>query len=501
LSLRVRAAIFRTAAPALRSPAADAAGIRPAPNEEMTMMLDVRSSVLRRSLLGVLLLLAPLGLQAQEETARFLLEKITVEGAREAAGRIIEAETLLREGETYTEAELGQAVARVHRLPFVLDADFSLHKGSTRGAYELLIQIAEARRFFFEHTVGVYVLDEPLQLENSIGSGNSWSAQLPGLIGYRQFIGRSGVVFAALDSEEGVQAGFTRYDLFGRGIVASVGYSGLLPNFCCSSEVLPYTLDPTFVSWHWGDSARRLSAEVGIPLNPTNALRLGWSRRDGQGSSRNEVFGFFRSGEFFVDAFGDSDVTLDRAELKWVRDTSDDPLVPTRGLTLSGGLEWSSFETGPLVSRRYGNGEVIEVPLPAQQSEQITAVVSAARHWSVTPRQTVSGLGRLSLGQARLRNLPTANGALDEDLDVFGGSLGLRHAVRLKQSRGAGGFGDTYLESQIEYGIESTSPDLQPSPAPNPLERLELSTGVVFRSAWGRLRLMVSFLDVGKVLQ
>lgn len=466
------------------------------------LLLDFRSSVLRRGLLGALLFLAPPGLQAQEEPARFLLERITVEGAREAAGRIVLAETLLREGETYSEEELGQAVARIHRIPFVLDADFSLQKGSTRGAYELLIQVEEARRFFFEHTVGVYVLNEPLELNNSIGSGNSWSAVIPGLIGFRQYIGRSGVIFAALDTEEGLQAGFTRYDLFGRGIVASVGYSGFLSNLCCSSEVLPYSLDPNFVSWSWQDSAQRLSAEVGIPINTTDALRVGWSRRDGEGSSRQELFSRFRSGPFFVDPAANSKVTLDRAELRWIRDTSDDPLVPTRGFTLNGGLEWSSFETGPLQSIRFGDDGTTVEPLPAQSSEQVAAVVSAARHWSITPRQSISGLGRLSVGQASLKNLPAASGLLaEEDLDIFGGSLGLRHVVRLKQSRGQGGFGDTFLESRIEYGIESTSPDLGLPDARHPLERLELSTGVVFRSAWGRLRLAVSYLDVGEVLQ
>jgi len=465
------------------------------------MKFEVRPSVLRRVLFGAFLLLAALASRAQEEAPRFLLEKITVEGPREAAGRIIRAETLLREGESYSEAELAQAVARVHRLPFVLDSNFSLRKGSTRGAYELLIQVVEARRFLFEHTVGFYTLAEPLNLDNSVGDANEWSVVLPGLIGYRQFIGRSGVVFAALDSKEGVQVGFTRYDLLGRGIVASAGVSGLFPNFCCTSEVLPYGLDPTFVFWEWGDSARRLSLEAGVPLNRTDAIRLDWSRRDGEGSSRREVLASFREQDSFLD-FRDADLTLDKAELKWVRDTSDDPLVPTRGVTLTGGLEWSSFETGPLRRIVEDDGGLVEQPMPAQRSEQLAAAVSAARHWSITPRQTVSGLARLSLGRASLRNLPTAAGAsVDEDLDVFGGSLGLRHLLRLKQSRGAGGFGDTYLESRAEFGVEATSPDLQPSRAPNPLERLELSIGLVFRSVWGRLRLMVSYLDVGEVLR
>jgi hypothetical protein len=465
-------------------------------------LLDVRPSALRRALLGAFLLLTSLALRAQEEPARFLLEKITVEGPREAAGRIVRAETLLEEGGTYSEAELGQAVARVHRLPFVLDADFSLHKGSRRGAYELLIQVQEARRFLFEHTVNFYTLAEPLNLDNSIGDADRWAVALPGLVGYRQFIGRSGVVFAALDSKEGLQAGFTRYDLFGRGIVASVGYSGFFADICCASEVLPYGLDPSFVYWNWTGSSRRLSLEVGVPLNRTDALRFDWSRRDGESSSRREVLGRFREIGSFLDLADDVDVTLDRAEVQWVRDTSDDPLVPSRGFTLSGGVAWSSFETGLLRRITFEDGVGTEQLLPAQRSEQIAAVASAARHWSITPRQTISGLGRLSVGQASLRNVPTTRGeglSINEDLNLFSGSLGLRHVVRLKRSRGAGGFGDTYLESQIEYGVESTSPDLRPARASNPLERLELSTGIVFRSVWGRLRLMLSYLDVGEV--
>lgn len=461
------------------------------------MTFDVRPSVRRRFLLGAIFLLMALAARAQEEPPRFLLEKVTVEGAREAAGRIVEAETRLRAGESYTEAELGQAVARVHRLPFVLDADFSLHKGSTRGAYELLIRIEEARRFFFEHTVGVYAFDEPLNLDDIFVRGDRTSVILPGLIGYRQFIGRSGVVFAALDTEEGVQVGFTRYDLFGKGVVASVGYSGLLQDFCCSSEVVPYALDPNFVSWSWREATRRLSLDVGIPLSSTDAIRLDWSRREGRGSTRDEIFGVFR--DDFIHPLPGFDVTLDRAALKWVRDTSDDPLVPSRGVTLSGGVEWSSFDSGPVERFRFPYDGPAE-RLPGQHSEQIAAQASAARHWSLTPRQTISGLGRLSLGQVHLRNLPTDAGVLaDEKLDVCGGSVGLRHAVRLKQSRGERGFGDTYLESKIEVGIESTSLDVQPSSAPDPLQRLEMSLGLVFRSAWGRLRLLLTYLDVGEV--
>ncbi|HJX26650.1 MAG TPA: hypothetical protein VJ885_01965, partial [Thermoanaerobaculia bacterium] len=240
-------------------------------------------------LITALLLLSPwiiqgTALQAQEEPPSFLLERITVAGAREAAGRIVEAETLLREGGTYGEEDLAQAVARVQRLPFVLDADFSLRKGSERGAYELVIQVEEARRFFFEHSVRASFFAEPVDLgSDSRHQGLVYS--LPGLIGARQFVGRSGVVFAAVDNVEGLQVGFTRYDLFGRGVVASVAYSGVFnSDICCASEVLPYALDPSFVTWRWDDSGRQISVEAAVPLRPTDALRFGWSRRDGEGA-------------------------------------------------------------------------------------------------------------------------------------------------------------------------------------------------------------------------
>ncbi len=443
-----------------------------------------------------------LAVRAEDEVARFQLEKITVTGAREAAGRIVAAETLLRAGESYGEAELAQAVARVQRLPFVLAAEFSLRKGGARGTYELVIEVEEARRFFFDHTVRGTWLAQPLDLDDSVTfDEESVAVSLPGLIGLRRFIGRSGVVFAGLDSAEGLQLGFTRYDLFGRGVVVSAGVSGLLADICCAEEVLPFSLDPSFVSWTWEDAAR-YSVELGVPLNRTDALRLGASRRTGEGGSRRELFGTrFRFLDGFVDAAPGSDLTLDRAELKWGRDTSDDPLLPHRGSTLSAGLEWTSFTTGALQRKRLANLFTPE-PLPAQEAEQLAAVISGRHHWAVTPRQTVSALGRLSVGRASLHNLPTEDGVLArEELDTFAASLGARHAVRLRRERGAQGFGDVLLESTVEVGFESTTPDLQPSRAPNPLERLEISTGLVFRNAWGRLRFVATYLDLGEVLR
>src|SRR5215207_3311596 len=122
------------------------------------------------------LLLATLPAQAQEETpqepARFLIETVTVEGPKQAPANIVRAETLLRAGETYTEDQLRQAVYRVHRLPFVLDASFSLRKGSQRGAYELVIEVQPARWFFYDHSIRAFAFDQPVDLEDDTLRGD-----------------------------------------------------------------------------------------------------------------------------------------------------------------------------------------------------------------------------------------------------------------------------------------------------------------------------------------
>src|SRR5688572_16956050 len=93
----------------------------------------VRLDLYRAVLCVFLLSLTALPAHAQEEPApepaRFLIEKIVVEGPKPAPANIVRAETLLKEGELYTEEQLRQAVYRVHHLPFVLDASFALRKG------------------------------------------------------------------------------------------------------------------------------------------------------------------------------------------------------------------------------------------------------------------------------------------------------------------------------------------------------------------------------------
>ena len=272
-------------------------------------------------------------------------------------------------------------------MPFVLDASFALHKGSRRGAYELVIDAKPARWFFFDTSLHAFQFGEPLDLEESSFTTDpsmKSSTTLQGLVGARLFVGRSGVLFGALDSEEGIQAGFTQYDLFHRGILASAGYSATNARV---REVLPLALDPTFSSWSF-QSSEKLSLGIAVPLGGRQSVQISLSERrrrrrhPGERPPRR-----FAAGAGGLPGRG----TLDyrRAEAKWVYDTSDDPLLPTRGYSLSAGLEAARFDSENLIGIRSDPSPAQEIAFPSSHAEDLVAAVSWIRHWPVGRRQTL----------------------------------------------------------------------------------------------------------------
>jgi hypothetical protein len=440
--------------------------------------------------------LAALPAWSQEPTpepARFLIERITVEGPKEAAANIIRLETLLRPGESYTEDQLRQAVYRVHRLPFVLDASFSLRKGSQRGAYELRIEVLPARWFFYDGSARAYRFGEPLRLDPHAFTSpdERYSLSLGGLVGGRLFVGRSGVLFAALDSEEGFQAGFTQYDLLHRGIIASAGFS---TNVCCVREPLPLGLDPRFVTWDFSNS-RRLSLNLTVPLGERQSLQMAVSERAGGAGPREEILiDSARIHEGGLPSQGE--LSYRQAEAKWVYDTSDDPAIPTRGSTLSAGLEASRFVAHGLAFLTFEPPFHVDTA-PAFKSQQVVAAVSAVRYWSITPRQTISGTGRFAIGRSEVSNLLAEDRVLPSlDFDYLAGSVRLQHSLTLKRSRARGGVQDVRWETGVELGVERNTPAVGPSP----LRRFAIETALVYRDQWGRVRLSLNYLNIGKIL-
>jgi hypothetical protein len=444
--------------------------------------------------LALMAALAALPAWSQEpspEPARFLIETITVEGPKEAAANIVRLETLLRPGESYTEDQLRQAVYRVHRLPFVLDASFSLRKGSRRGAYELLIEVLPARWFFYDGSVRAYRFGEPLRLDPHAftSTDERYSLSLGGLVGARLFVGRSGVLFAALDSEEGFQAGFTQYDLLHRGIIASAGFS---TNVCCVREPLPLGLDPRFVTWDFSNS-RRLSLNLTVPLGGRQSLQVAASERAGGAGTRAEIL---VDPAVLEGGLDNGRLSYRRAEAKWVYDTSDDPSFPTRGSTLAAGLEASRFVAQGLGLAPNGPPFRVEAA-PAFRSQQMVVAASAVRYWSITARQTISGTVRLAAGRSEVSNLLVNDRVLSKlDFDYLAGSVRLQHSLTLKRSRGHSRLHDLRWETGLELGVERNTPAVGPSP----LRRFAIETALVYRDRWGRVRLSLNYLNLGKIL-
>ncbi|MEA2560047.1 MAG: outer membrane protein insertion porin family [Acidobacteriota bacterium] len=440
------------------------------------------------------------------EPASFRIETITVETSRKASAGIIESETLLEEGGTYSEDDLRRAVARVHRLPFVLDATFSLRKGSERGAYELVIQANTARWFFFDRGIHIARFNQLYTL-GEFGDDDTLSGSHSGLIGGRLFTGRSGVLYGSwgfqndlASDASGAQIGYTQYNLLGRGIIADLSYAR---HGCCSTDVLPFGIDPRLSSWDWFDD-EQASLKLAIPLAPHRSLQLGWTERSGQADDRRQVIEPV-VGSVIDDVLGGEQDSR-HLEARWVQDTSDDPILPSRGTVLSAGLEYDSYQVDNLRAQRYVRGPegffvpTGEVDLPGFDGEQLLATASAIRNWSVTPRQSVSAGGQISAGRSQLIGLILDDRLLPEtDLDLYGVSIRARHLLRLWSIREPDNLADLYLDTAITYGIEATSPGLRLRA--NPLERFDLTTGLAFRTPWGRLRLALTFLDLGEVLR
>jgi hypothetical protein len=428
------------------------------------------------------------------EPARFLIEKITVEGPKAAAANIVRTESLLREGGSYSEEQLRQAIYRIHRLPFVLDASFSLRKGSRRGAFELVIAVEPARWFFLDQWTRGYRFGEPLHLETRgfTSEDRRYSVTAGGLAGARLFVGRSGVAFAALDSEEGFQAGFTQYDLFHhKGTIASFGFS---TNVCCIAEPLPLGLDPRFANWSFSNS-RRLSLNLTVPLGGPQSLQIALSDRAGGAGLRQEILS-----EPTVQESGGaagSELSYRRAEVKWVYDTSDDPVVPSRGATLSAGLEAARFAGHGLLTFDLQRPQEGLLPAPSFSAEQVVAALSAVRYWPISTRQTISGTARVAVGRSQIRNLLDGESFLDTvDLKDFAAFARLQHSLTLLRSRGRDRVHDLRWETAAEMGYELTTPRIGTSP----LYRFQLDTSLVYRDQWGRLRASLTYLSFGKVV-
>jgi hypothetical protein len=371
----------------------------------------------------------------------FRLESVVVEGVQHDAVReIAAAESLLKPGREYSEQELREAVYRVKRLPFVLDAEFALRPGREQGTYELVIFVEETRLFFYTAEVGAaYDADER---DFSEDDRLNWGATAT--VGSRWFVGQ-GVVSGSLQSFDNAglvsaQAGYTRYNLFGRGGFASVSLASDLQD----------DRGEAYVS----------ALSLGIPIVGNHSLRadLEWFTSEdsfGSQTSRNERRGL---------------------GLSWIYDTTDDPLFPTSGTRLTSSVRYSESEyrdRGPFYSFD-------------QRSDDYNLGVSGRRHWALTPRQSVSA--ELSAffqesevsGEGGRYEQWSTGGRLGHSMDLWGGE---------KTER----IGDLRWENSLQVTESEFKSSLFGSGSTT---EARLTTGPVFRNAWGLLRLNFIYVDI-----
>lgn len=378
-----------------------------------------------------------------DDAPRFFIETISIEGARDRAHAIIITESKLVAGTTYTEVELHAAMRRINRLPFVVQTDFRLAKGSARDRYQLVIEVAEASAIFgtLTYLQSDEDLREPVAMLRDFESGDLIplvSRSVAGrehehaAIGGRVFLGANGMAHASVDargSDLGGTLGYTHYRLFGSRASASLLMTYRSPDI----ELPPARLNPE------GDRTLSLSdrldwqATVALPLAGNHALRASWAR---------QTFPYvYHQTDLFRDPNGVLTIVRlhnDDIDLAWLYDSTDDPFFPTAGTRLrlgSGVRREIHFLPGPT-----GFTYDLEHHLVGDFD------AGAMRSWPITREGSLFG---------------SIDAQLLSDGVVQRGDLRAGYAVRLWRGDGADRAGELRIEvQQTLYGGDHRPPNV-----------------------------------------
>ncbi|HEX9982191.1 MAG TPA: POTRA domain-containing protein [Thermoanaerobaculia bacterium] len=402
---------------------------------------------MNKAILSLLLIILAAPLFADEGPA-FLIERIEVRNLRRVSADIIESETRLREGRTYSERELREASDRLNRLPFVLDAQFALEKGSVRDAYVLVVNVVETLPFFylldvtFLHEGGANVATPP---DNSSAAGFRW------------FVGRRGVVhvgaFARDDDRPytedfvSLEAGYTQYDLFGTRAFASIGIKHSGVGGSISPEVI-----------------------IGAPVTPTQTITASYSSLE----MRNV---FPRSERLLT--------------LRWSYNTTNDPFFPTEGVVLT------AAPVAGWIDDVHNRGTII-MPGPSgpiyiadrvTQHQQLGAFeASAARYFPLSERNSLAVEAEGGAGKAKIEE-PDRH--FEQEFKY--GSASVRLSRRLRDQRSIG-----EAEQRLEFGVRAFVGDHEPLEYYQYRQRREdndayAAVNWVRRDTWGTLRLGMGY--------
>jgi len=375
---------------------------------------------------------------------RFLIETISIAGVqRQATRAIIVSQSYLKTGQSYTERELQEAVYRIKRLPFVVDAELALRKGSERGRYELVVTVEETRPLFLDYGLSGFYQARTPGLGFPTGR-NRLQWENGGTLAVREFVGASGFAFVSVSGGNGpsrtLQLGYTQYGLFGGNSYASL-------------------LALTELRSHLGRDLL-LEGSAGIPLS-SNVMLIaspGWAADDGPGPNQSRDWS---------------------GNLSLVYRTTDDPIIPTSGADVELGAfgEWSqgSSEYGGITYRSHAT--------------DLSLTNLATDYRPITRRQSVG----LSLDVAAGRDTETQSAGAFPRLQSTGeqASLALLYTASLWSGAATRRFGDLRLEGSGGYTVAHTSSAFA---LYSTAGQLNLGAGLVFRNPWGILRFNLTYL-------
>ena len=386
---------------------------------------------MRRFLLAFLFVALPLAAQTS-----YVIERIDVSASR-VRPAIIRAETRLVAGRAYTAEQLDQAVYRVRRLPFVVDATYALEPGSGPDARVLRVSVVDQPMFNYDFDV------------QGIGVRGGYAYSNTGL-GLRFFPAPTGVLDLDAGGQQfsngnGSAAGhfgdlsvqYTAYGLFGTSAYAGAGIS-------TRYEANERLVSPMFL--------------LGIPLTQTQTVRASYQR------------------------FGTEDENSDLLTAQWMYETTDDPYFGRRGLSIAAGPQIQKIRYHEI----FNPGTRFQFTVD-DRSKSTGFVVDAAKYWPWHEHSTLWVRGN----QQFLKYTGVNNGRpkLDENYRYGDYLAGAGHNFDF--GRGVDDFHRLRLELAVGYHLDHSSTRLFSSDRSGG----EVFTGLAYRSRIGVFRLGLSYVE------
>jgi hypothetical protein len=414
------------------------------------------------SIIAAALLSIPL--TADEAPAPLLfIERIEVRNAKRVSTDVVIAESRLREGHEYSEADLRDASTRLGRLPFLLSVDFALEKGSDRGRHVLVLTINETKPFFFlidaqPHFEGG---NEFLEIDDRGRSSGGETLAL----GFRWFIGRRGAVhvgFAGTGTDRefareyaSFVVGYTQYDIFGTRAFATLN------------------LKKPIEGYGEGDLSPQLVVGIPVAANQTVTLQYDETRF----APEERVIG----NEVFIKQFAQRVISA-----KWSYNTTNEPFFPTSGTLIY---------VMPMIGWTDSGGSLTitsdNIFSSAGHADSYGAEAGATQYWELTDRDSVWGdvRGEWARIDSRTDFPPDLPGIISSAHTATYGSVGIGYTRSLWTQEERANGGDSRVEVTGRFSNRTRRYPNFPIDLTPGRDVRQFGAAWLRRTSWGTLRL------------